>query len=180
MTRLFLHLDGSTTATFLDPKPSYSRFLPVSSLSLSLSPSPRSHLWRTRRLHLLLAPFLRQIVQNTGLRNTLGDLHTIEESDGQFSEGSGVVATRDSCHDVLTEEKERERERLGSIRVKNKPAGTPWRESPRVNARKCTCIDVYSQIPRRYCRVHRCLSSAPNFDRVFYADEKRSDVGFRK
>ena len=63
-------------------------------------------------LSLSLSSFPRQIVQNTGPRNTLGDLHTIEESDGQFSERSGVVATRDSCHDVLTEEKrERERER---------------------------------------------------------------------
>lgn len=81
----------------------------VSSTSFSFTHLSYPEPYRTSCPTLHLAPFLRQIVQNTGPRNTLGDLHTIEESDGQFSEGSGVVATRDSCHDVLTGARRRAR-----------------------------------------------------------------------
>lgn len=107
-------------ATLLAPfKPFYSR-----SLSFCLIRLSRLHL--ARRLVL----FLRRIVQNTGPEEYVGDLHTIEESDGQFSEGSRVVGTRDSCHDVLT------KEGLDSIREPRINARTHARQSARLNARK--------------------------------------------
>ena len=160
----FLAPVGPLTLVFRSLRPSLLLFAVPAFGERALSTSPSLSLSLSLCLSLSFSSFPRQIVQNTGPRNTLGDLHTIEESDGQFSERSGVVATRDSCHDVLTEEKrEREREREKS---RINPRADPV---TRVTAGKRSEMYLYRRILANTGTILRrtrraSMLIAPNFD----------------
>lgn len=141
---------------FSPPKPSYSRFLsPFSS-----RPFPPSE---EHACLLLLAPFLRQIVHNTGPRNTARWLaYNRREWWAVFWAIQSRCNARQLSRRFLREREGEGEERRGSIRERTHE----WHESPWLNRRKCTLYRIHWTISSRMVNMF-------TVERVFYFGWKR-------